>query len=210
VIAPQTDVAVSMLQIPADLAMVAVEAGPGEGFPVVAVDQRAGASLATQHLLELGHETVAHIAGPADFLEAQERSAAWRSVLEEAGVPTPSPLQGDWSASAGYELGRTLAQDRSVTAVFCANDPMALGLLRALHEAGRDVPGDVSVVGFDDVPEAPFFTPPLTTVRQDFLELGRSGFDLLIAEIGRGTRSSSRVTVEPELVVRASTAPPRR
>src|SRR4051794_5395003 len=85
VIAPQTDVALSMLQIPSDVAMVAVEAGPGEGVPVVAVDQRAGASLATQHLLELGHETVAHIAGPADFLEAQERSAAWRSVLEEAG-----------------------------------------------------------------------------------------------------------------------------
>ena len=210
VIAPQTQVALSMLEIPDDVAMVAVEAGPGEGVPLVAVDQGAGARLATRHLLELGHATVAHITGPADWLEAQERLAAWRSTLEEAGVPTPEPLIGDWSARAGYEIGQRIAANASITAVFCGNDAMALGLLRSLHEAGREVPGDMSVVGFDDAPEAAFYTPPLTTVRQDFLELGRSGFDLLIEEIARGTRSSARVTVEPELVVRASTAPPRR
>jgi DNA-binding LacI/PurR family transcriptional regulator len=209
VIAPQTQVAFSMLQLPEDMPLVAVEAGPDEGVPLVAVDQFAGAALATRHLLELGHRSVAHIAGPADWLEAQQRVAGWRSALQDAGAPAPAPLMGDWSPQAGYELGRTVAADPDVTAVFCANDAMALGLLRSLHEAGRSIPGDMSVVGFDDVPEAAFFTPPLTTVRQDFLQVGRGGFDLLIAEIERGGRSTARLTVPPQLVVRASTAAPR-
>lgn len=208
VIAPQTQVAFSMLQLPQGVPLVAVEAGPDEGVPLVAVDQFAGAVLATKHLLELGHRTVAHVAGPEDWLEAQQRVAGWRSALQEAGAPTRPPLAGDWSARSGYELGRVLCADPDVTAVFLANDPMALGLLRYLHEAGRDIPGSMSVVGFDDVPEAAFFSPPLTTVRQDFLQVGRSSFDLLLGEIERGSRSSARVTVAPELVVRASTAPP--
>ena len=94
-----------------------------------------------------------------------------------------------------------------VTAVFVANDQMALGLLRVLHETGRDVPRDVSVVGFDDVPEAAYFTPPLTTVRQDFMEMGRRSLHLLLTEIDNGTRSTTRETVPSELIVRASTGP---
>jgi DNA-binding LacI/PurR family transcriptional regulator len=209
VIAPQTQVAFSMLQLPEDVPLVAVEAGPDEGVPLVAVDQFAGAALATRHLLELGHKSVAHIAGPADWLEAQQRVAGWRSALQEVGAPAPPPLVGDWSAQAGYELGRGLAADPEVTAIFCANDAMALGLLRLLHEEGRAIPAEMSVVGFDDIPEAAFFTPPLTTVRQDFLQVGRGGFDLLIEEIERGGRSPARLTVAPELVVRASTGAPR-
>jgi DNA-binding LacI/PurR family transcriptional regulator len=209
VIAPQTDAARTVSDLPADLPVVAVEAGPEEGVPVVAGDSFAGAALATQHLLDLGHRTVWHIAGPADWLEAQQRVAGWRSALEAAGAPVPPTLPGDWSAQSGYELGRRLADDPEVTAVFVGNDLMALGLLRVLHQEGRELPGALSVVGFDDMPEAAYFTPPLTTIRQDFTEIGSRGFHLLLDEIESGRRSSVRVTVPPELVVRESTAPPR-
>jgi DNA-binding LacI/PurR family transcriptional regulator len=209
VIAPQTDAARSVSQLPVDLPVVAVEAGPDEGVPVVTVDQFAGAALATQHLLDLGHRTVSHIAGPADWLEAQQRVAGWRSTLEAAGARVPPVLVGDWSPSSGYELGRQLAADPEVTAVFVGNDLMALGLLRVLHEEGRELPAALSVVGFDDMPETAYFTPPLTTIRQDFEEVGRRGFHLLLDEIESGSRSSVRVTVPPELIVRESTAAPR-
>ena len=206
VIAPQTDAAHSVLQLPDDLAVVAVEAGPERGVPVVAVDQVAGAAQATRHLLELGHRTVWHIAGPEDWLEAQQRIAGWRQVLQAAAADTPPIQIGDWSPRSGYEIGQRLALDPEVSAVFVGNDQMALGLLRAMHEAGRAVPGVVCVVGFVDVPVAAYFTPPLTTVRQDFMEVGRQSFHLLVQEISAGSRSSRRLSVAPELVIRHSTA----
>ncbi len=169
----------------------------------------AGAAAATRHLLELGHRTVWHIAGPSDWLEAQQRVAGWTAALEAAGADPPPLLSGDWSARSGYELGRRLAGVRDVTAIFAANDQMALGVLRALHEAGRDVPREVSIVGFDDIPEAQFFTPPLTTVHQDFNEVGRQSLMLLLEEIGAAERSATRVVVPPLLKIRDSTAPPR-
>src|SRR4051794_18659076 len=167
------DAADAVLHIPDDLPVVAVEAGPEKATPVVAIDQFGAAAAATRHLLQLGHRTVWHVAGPSAFLEAGQRVSGWQAALQEAGVPPPPMLSGDWSARSGYDAGRRLATVSDVTAVFVANDQMALGLLRALHEAGRRVPDDVSVVGFDDLPEAQFFMPPLTTVRQNFLEVGR-------------------------------------
>jgi DNA-binding LacI/PurR family transcriptional regulator len=207
VIAPQTAATDSLGRLPDDVPLVAVETGSVAAVPYVAVDQVAGAVMATEHLLGLGHRTVHHIAGPRGWTEADERVAGWRQALAGAGAEVPEPLYGDWSAGAGYELGRALAADPAVTAVFAANDQMALGLLRVLHEAGRDVPGSVSVVGFDDLPEAPFFTPPLTTVRQDFNEMGRRSLHLLLGDLLAGTRSTKHVTIAPEFVVRASTAP---
>jgi DNA-binding LacI/PurR family transcriptional regulator len=207
VIAPQLSAARAVVQLPADLAVVAVEAGPDDEVPVVAVDQFAGAAAATRHLLELGHRTVSHIAGPDDWQESRQRVAGWRHALQAAGAEVRPPLTGDWSARAGYELGRRLMAKPGVTAVFVANDQMALGFLRVLHETGRDVPRDVSVVGFDDVPEAAYFTPPLTTVRQDFMEMGRRSLHLLLREIDNGTRSTTRETVPSELIVRSSTGP---
>jgi len=195
--------------VPRDVALVAVGAAESAPVPVVTVDQHDGARRATEHLLALGHETVWHVAGPSDWLEARQRVDGWIATLTEAGADIPPLLAGDWSARSGYELGKRLATVRDVTAVFAANDQMALGILRALDEAGRDVPEDISVVGFDDIPEAQFFSPPLTTVRQDFNEMGRQSLMLLLGEIDAPRRTSSRVVVEPELRVRESTAPPR-
>ena len=209
VIAPQVSATRALWEMPADLPVVAVEAGPDEGVPVVAVDQYAGARMATEFLLAQGHETVHHLAGPPDWIEAQRRVDGWRDALEAAGARSSPPLQGDWSARSGYRLGRELLQRPDLTAIFVANDQMALGLLRCLQEHGRAVPEDVSVIGFDDVPEAEFFSPPLTTVRQDFAEMGRRGVSLLLEEISSGRRSSERVTVPTQLIERSSTAPPR-
>jgi DNA-binding LacI/PurR family transcriptional regulator len=206
VVAPQESAAQTILQLPADFPIVAAEAGPDDSVPVVEVDQIEGARLATSHLLELGHRTVWHVSGPSDWLEAQHRVEGWRTTLEEAGAPTPRVLVGDWSARSGHELGQRLADTHGVTAVFVANDQMALGVLRALHEAGRRVPSEISVVGFDDIPEASYFMPPLTTVRQDFNEIGRRSLLRLLEQIKSGVRSPARETVAPELIVRASTA----
>jgi DNA-binding LacI/PurR family transcriptional regulator len=207
VIAPQ-DIAVEALRdLPSRPPVVVAEAGP-DCLSVVEVNQFDGAARATRHLLELGHRTVWHVAGPPDWLEARRRVAGWESVLQAAGADVPPVLTGDWSARSGYELGRRLVDVPHVTAIFVANDHMALGLLRTLYERGRRVPGELSVVGFDDIPEAAYFTPPLTTVRQDFDEIGRRSLDLLLHEIEHGTRPPARVTVEPELIVRQSSGPP--
>jgi DNA-binding LacI/PurR family transcriptional regulator len=209
VIAPHSEASEALLHAPHDVPLVAAEAGPEHGAPVVAVDQVAGAVSATQHLLDLGHRTVWHISGPRNFIEARQRREGWRTTLEAAGAEVPEPLTGDWSPAAGYELGQGLSAQADVTAVFVANDQMALGLLRAMHEAGRDIPGELSVVGFDDIPEAAYFQPPLTTVRQDFIEMGRRSLRLLLTAIETGRRrAASGSLVPPELIVRASTAPP--
>jgi DNA-binding LacI/PurR family transcriptional regulator len=207
VIAPQEGAARALVQVPAGLPLVAVEAGPADAVPLASVDQFAGAAAATRHLLDLGHSTVWHVSGPADWLEAQQRIAGWRATLQAAGAEVPPTLTGDWSPRSGYDLGHRLGPE--VTAVFVANDQMALGVLRALHEAGRAIPGDVSVVGFDDIPEAPYFTPPLTTVRQDFDEMGRRGLRLLLQTMESADWPPPHHEVTPDLIVRASTAAPR-
>ena len=209
VIAPQRAAVDALLHLPPEVPVVAVEAGPDDSVPVVAVDQIAGAAAATRHLLELGHRNIWHIGGPVDWLEAEQRIEGWRSALRTAGAAEPPLFRGDWSARSGYDVGEHLLAESGVNAVFVANDQMALGLLRRLHEAGRETPGEISVVGFDDIPEAAYFTPPLTTVRQDFAEVGRSCLHLLLAQIDSRVRSWTRVVVAPELVVRGSTTAAR-
>jgi DNA-binding LacI/PurR family transcriptional regulator len=208
VIAPQASAARAIEELPRSFPVVAVEGGAAAGVPVVAVDQYTGGRLATEHLLGLGHQTVWHLGGPADWLEAEDRKRGWSDALADRGRRAPEPLTGDWSARSGYAAGRMLAERDDVTAVFVGNDPMALGVLRALHEAGRRVPDDVSVVGFDDVPEAEYFTPPLTTVRQDFSEVGRRSLAALLARLDEGGAPGERQIVPVQLVVRHSTAPP--
>ena len=167
------------------------------------------ARTATEHLLDLGHTTVHHLAGPERWFAARDRLEGWRSALTARGRERPAVLVGDWSAASGYEAGRTLAADGDVTAVFAANDDMAIGVIRALTEAGRRVPDDVSVVGFDDIPVAAYVTPPLTTVRQPFDAVAREGLRLLVQAIERPGAEPAPANDPPvELVVRASTAPP--
>ena len=209
VIAPVTSAVEALTDLAADIPLVAVGCGTRAPLPSAAIDNLSGAAQATQHLLNLGHETVHHIGGPDSWLDAQERVEGWRQALRSAGASEPSLLRGDWSARSGYEIGHRLAAMPEVTAVLCGNDPMALGLLRALTERGCHVPGDVSVVGFDDVPEAAFFLPPLTTVGQDFGELGRRALHLLLDRISGGHRLQSALPIEPELVMRASAGPAR-
>jgi DNA-binding LacI/PurR family transcriptional regulator len=208
VIAPLRSAVEGLADLPLDVPVVAVEGGSAPDLPVVCVDQVAGAEAATRHLLDLGHTTVWHVAGPADWLEAEARVHGWRSTLEAAGAEIPDPLAGDWSPRSGYEAGRMLVRRGDVSAVFVANDQMALGVLRALREAGVDVPADVSVAGFDDVPEAAYFAPPLTTVRQDFASVGRHSIEVLLDQLdgtgGKG-RVPPRIVVPAELVVRSST-----
>jgi DNA-binding LacI/PurR family transcriptional regulator len=207
VIAPETSAVDALTGLASGIPLVAVGCGTRAPLPSVAIDNLSGAAKATQHLLDLGHETVHHVAGPGSWLDAQERVEGWRRSLRAAGAPEPDLLRGDWSARSGYEMGHRLAAMPEVTAVLCGNDPMALGLLRALAERGRRVPDDVSVVGFDDVPEAAFFRPPLTTVHQDFGELGRRALHLLIDRLSGESRPQPTLPIEPELVVRASAGP---
>ncbi|MFD9125447.1 LacI family DNA-binding transcriptional regulator [Kitasatospora sp. NPDC059571] len=210
VIAPQISAVGAVARLSSAVPVVAVGAGTGSRVPTVAVDNLAGAAAATRHLLDLGHRTVHHVAGPAGWLESKDREDGWRRTLDQAGIAAPAVHSGDWSSRAGYQAGMRIAEDPEVTAVFCANDHMALGLLRALHEAGRSVPGDISVVGFDDIPEAAYLIPPLTTVRQDFGELGRRGVELLVEELAGAAHVRSRVLITPEMVLRRSAGPARR
>jgi len=204
VIAPQTSAVTALSDVPAEVPLVAVGCGTRTPLAAVAIDNAAGALAATRYLLDLGHETVDHIAGPATWLDAQERADGWSHALASAGAPQREPLRGNWSARSGYELGIQLARRPEVTAVFCANDQMALGLLRALSERAIRVPQDVSVVGFDDIPESAFFLPPLTTVRQDFGELGRRALRLLVDRIDSDRVPDPGLPVAAELIVRAS------
>lgn len=195
-----------------DVPLVAVEGDPGAGIPVVMCDQFTGAKTATSHLIESGHDTVWHVAGPSNWMEAEGRISGWRAALDAAKSEQPPPISGDWSAKSGYEAGAILARMPDVTAVFAANDQMALGVMRAFTERGRRIPEDVSVVGYDDIPEAAYFTPPLTTVRQDFTRVGENALRLMIEQIDAEPEqaahaSSAKVVIESVLVVRESTAP---
>ena len=207
VITPNVTGARTVSALPPDIPVVAVEAGYSESVPVASVDQHEGARLATEHLLALGHRTVRHVAGPEDWLEAQERVEGWRAALSDAAVPAPPLLRGDWTAASGYRAALELEPAEDLTALFVANDHMALGVLRGLQQRGIRVPEDVSVVGFDDIPEAEFLLPPLTTVRQDFDAVGRLGVRLL-AELIAGADRPAPERIRPSLIVRASTAPP--
>lgn len=208
-LATYDDAVEALHQVHTPLPLVTVQSGGAVEEPAVGVDQVAGARQATRHLLELGHRTVHHVTGPADSKEARDRVEGWRAELAAAGAPVPTCLHGDWTPSSGYEAGRRLAAHKrageDITAVFLANDQMALGLLAALHEEGLEAPWDVSVVGFDDLPEAPYLTPPLTTVRQDFAELGRRAVELVLARLAG--QELHLQPVPPVLLTRASSGP---
>jgi DNA-binding LacI/PurR family transcriptional regulator len=211
VIAPVESAAEALERLPQDVPLVTVDGDPRRPVPLVTVDQVAGARAATQHLLDAGHRTVWHVSGPRDWFDSAGRIEGWREALRRAGAEVPPLVPADWSAAAGYRCGQMLARMPEVTAVFTANDHLALGVLRALHEHGRRVPDDISVVGFDDVPEAAYFIPPLTTVRPDFAAVARASLDLLLTQIESAAPGPlRRRTIAPTLVARRSVGPPPR
>ena len=224
IVAPRTSVLSRLAALSMSVPIVAAqgEQGGAGGIPVVSVDQEAGVRMLLNYLISQGHQRILHVAGPADWNDAQSRLRAYKSVLQAAGLAWWPPLYGDWTADSGYEIGRALARDVArdgrrpalpFSAVFSSNDQMALGLIHAFREAGLDVPGDVSIVGFDDIPESAHFWPPLTTVRQDFGELGARCVGMLIDAIRRSADPlapdglAGVSPVEPRLIVRASVAP---
>ncbi|GAA3333009.1 LacI family DNA-binding transcriptional regulator [Curtobacterium sp. C1] len=207
VIAPQQRVFDLIEELGMRTPYVALRTSVGDEPTTLFVDQMEGARLATAHLLDLGHEYVRHIAGPRDWIEAEARMQGFLREMSDRDMPVVPPILGDWTADFGYHAGRELLRYRDCTAIFCSNDAMALGVMHAARSYGLDVPGDLSVVGYDDIPEAKHLWPPLTTVQVDFPELGRRCVELLLPSADQALRP---VDLVPQLVVRGSTGAPRR
>ncbi len=179
----------------------------GRGLSV-GVDQAQGARLATQHLVDLGHRDIVHVSGPLTWTEARARRAGYIEVMRGARLQVRADLEGDWSPARGYAIGRELVKRNDFTAVFVGNDQMAIGILHAFAQAGIAVPDEVSLIGFDDVPEAAYLNPALSTVRQDFHAVGQRAIKLLTAVLD-GV-SAATPLLAPQLVVRDSTRPHTR
>lgn len=182
------------------------------GAPVSSVccDDREGGYQATRYLLDLGHTAIATILGPDNEECTPDRLFGYRRALTEAGLDPELALvvSGDWSATSGYEATRHLLESgKSFSAIFAQNDTMAVGAVRALREAGRRMPADVSVIGYDDIPLASFFDPPLTTLHQPMKEFGQRAAQLLIETIQEPNRPPEQVWLHARLIERASCAP---
>ena len=192
--------------IPGSIPTVIVEGDDVGKILSVNVDQILGAQLAVEHLISLGHKRIAHISGPENWFETQKRIEGWKCALEKSKLSTKSLVTGDWSARSGYEATKEILKDPKVTAIFAANDSMALGALKALSEAKIAVPAKMSLIGFDNLPESEFLVPELTTVVQDFQEVGTRSLDMLLAQIEGKKISTKRLAITPTLAIRASTA----
>jgi DNA-binding LacI/PurR family transcriptional regulator len=208
VVAPQARVFDLLAANPVRIPVVLLDSERRDEIHSVSVDQYEGARLATRHLIELGHRRIVHLAGPQDWIEADARMRGYLREVAENELMVRPPVLGDWTAEFGYRAGRELLNREDFTAVFCSNDQMALGLLHAFREVGLRVPAEVSVVGFDDIPEAAHYWPPLTTIRQDFAEIGRRAVGSLLAELGGDDSAPLREPIRPQLVLRSSTGAP--
>lgn len=192
-------------RLPDDIHTVSISGVREKGVPQALLSESAAAQKLIGHLLDLGHETVHHVRIPPSRRE-DGRTTGWRNALKLRGAAVPPVIDASWEPSSGRSIGVEFAARPDVTAVFCGNDEIAMGVIRGLADGGRRVPQDVSVVGFDDHPLAELWMPALTTVRQDFVELGSRAFGQLLALIqGRPTASVS--TVEPKVIVRESSGP---
>jgi DNA-binding LacI/PurR family transcriptional regulator len=200
------------VSITLDVPALTFERFPGLTAPDVitaGVQGDLAAYAATRYLISVGHTEIRHLAGPQRFWSARDRLAGWSRAIEEASLPLVQPVQGDWSPSSGYNAGRKLALDPGMTAVFAANDDMAIGLIRALVEQGRSVPRDVSVIGFDDIPSAAYVNPPLSTLAQEFDSIAVRGLKRLISRIADPSEPDAGYADElhpVRLIIRESTA----
>lgn len=204
VVAPQEGIAEVVRPAVGDVPTILVsDMGADPVLHTVSVDQRLGAQIATSHLVERGARRIVHISGPVDWFDARARLAGWRDVVRDRGLSEPPVAQGDWNARSGYDCARALVRDGLPDAIFCGNDAMALGALAALREAGIDVPGQVRVVGYDDIDGTAWSAPPLTTVRQPFGDLGALCMEVMLRAIDGEPPGKHRI--EPRLMVRRST-----
>jgi DNA-binding LacI/PurR family transcriptional regulator len=195
-----------------NIPLVAMDSDLNFKTGAVMVQQKNGSRIATEHLINLGHRQIAHIRAPLAWRPGRLRYQGWLSALKEARLDPGPCVDGDWSPQSGFQAAQSLIKNHwgQFTALVVANDQMALGAIRAFHEAGISVPNDLSIVGFDDIPEAGYFFPPLTTILQDFPRIGKLGIQCLLEEIHSGSRGPRTYTVVPTLVQRASTARPRK
>jgi LacI family transcriptional regulator len=190
--------------------LVQIDPEIGLEVPSVVVDQKYGSRLITEYLIGLGHRRIAEISGPLNWFGAIARHQQWEASLLEAGLTPMKSVEGDWSASSGYQAAQQLLNEApGFTALVVGNDQMALGAIYALHERSLRVPDDVSVVGFDDIPEAAFFRPALTTIHQDFSELGAMGVRCLLEYIKAPDTPVKQHLLCPKLVIRDSAAAPK-
>jgi DNA-binding LacI/PurR family transcriptional regulator len=189
---------------------VALDPSGASDVPTVIVDQQYGTGLGMKHLLDLGHRRIACITGPPRWSASKERRKGWANTLQREGLELGPCLEGDWSAASGFAAAVRLLESspRPFTAIVVANDHMALGVLRALHAKDIKVPEDISVVGYDDLPESRFFEPPLTTIHHDFARQGERSVEVLLSIIEGEKFESPLQLLRPELVIRESTAQP--
>jgi DNA-binding LacI/PurR family transcriptional regulator len=199
---PQTEIKAICGEIP----FVQVGAYSSKKFPSVNFDDNLGALELMEHLISLGHRKFCEISGPLTWHSTQIRHQAYLDVCKKYGFEKPLHIEGNWTTPGGYQATRRLLQqEHSFTAILAGNDSMALGAYRALHQAGLSVPDDVAIVGFDDIPEAAYFSPPLTTVHQNYIELGNLGLNYLIELMDSPEMPAEQKLIRPKLILRDST-----
>ncbi|WP_430867621.1 LacI family DNA-binding transcriptional regulator [Demequina aurantiaca] len=203
VVAPHDTVLQQLDSLKSDVPIITLQTGGYDGGHAVPISQADGVRAAIDYLRSMGHRRIQHLSGPSSYFEAQLRRVAFDEAVQAHGLADFETLEGDWGADSGYECGSRV--DPDATAVFCSNDQMALGLIHALSDAGRRVPQDISVVGFDDIPESAHSLPPLTTIHQDFEGVGQRAVELILAQL-KGEEAPERGPFTPWLVVRESVA----
>jgi LacI family transcriptional regulator len=201
-------------QLSAPIVFLSTQPRPKQS--VVAVDNRSGGRMATQHLLDQGYQNIGLITGPLDWWEARQRQLGWQDALKEVTIENSRVVEGDWTAESGEQgLRQLLEQCPDIDAVFVCNDQMALGALQAARQMGVRVPEDLALVGFDDIPESAYFCPPLSTVRQDMIELGRRavrelGRMIEVSQQGGAVVEPKAILLQPQLIIRESSIRERR
>ncbi|WP_440225309.1 LacI family DNA-binding transcriptional regulator [Dokdonella sp. MW10] len=206
VMSPHADAAMLVDALPRAIPTVLMNTRcPADGAMSFAVDNRGGARAIVAHLASLGHARIAMISGPADNFDADERLQGYRDALAvHRPGHAPFVIEGDFSEASGYAAGVHLrGLSERPDAVFAANDMMALGCLFALHEGGLQVPGDIALAGFDDIPMARYVAPPLTTMRVNIAELGERAARALLSRLA-GQDAEAEGIATPELIVRGS------
>jgi len=208
VIAPRSTSIAALRKLVIGVPVLVVKADGDSQFMTLSVDQQLGTSLVVDHLAQLGHRDILHLSGPLDWLDARSRERAFHVRSREWKLRERPIVVGDWTADFAYDYAMGLKRRPEYTAVFAANDEMALGLVHGFTQRGVDVPGELSIVGFDSIPLSAHFLPPLTTVRQDFHAVGARALEILVAA-AEGREVPQRTKLPVELVVRASTGVPR-